>query len=74
MKNILLLLLYPKHVIKPLRYNLGCYNIHPPRMNAPSYMVPSTEQMVIKPYLVPLLPNFHGRESENPYLHMREFE
>ena len=23
--NILLLLLYPKHVIKPLGYNLGCY-------------------------------------------------
>ena len=25
LKNILLLLLYPKHVIKPLGYNLGCY-------------------------------------------------
>ena len=24
--NILLLLLYPKHVIKPLGYNLGCYS------------------------------------------------
>ena len=31
-KNILLLLLYPKHVIKRLGYNLGCYNSppHPP--------------------------------------------
>ena len=29
-KNILLLLLYPKHVIKPLEYNLGCYNSPPP--------------------------------------------
>ena len=28
--NILLLLLYPKHVIKPLGYNLGCYNSPPP--------------------------------------------
>ena len=26
LKNILLLLLYPKHVIKLLGYNLGCYN------------------------------------------------
>ena len=25
LKNILLLLLYPKHVIKLLGYNLGCY-------------------------------------------------
>ena len=30
--------------------------------------------MVIKPYLVPLLPTFHGMESKNPYSHMREFE
>ena len=29
LKNIPLLLLYPKHVIKPLGYNLGCY-IWPP--------------------------------------------
>ena len=26
LKKILLLLLYPTHVIKPLGYNLGCYN------------------------------------------------
>ena len=26
LKNILLLLLYPKHVIKLLGYNLGCYS------------------------------------------------
>ena len=29
--NILLLLLYPKHVIKPLGYNLGCYRSSPCR-------------------------------------------
>ena len=29
-RNILLLLLYPKHVIKPLGYNLGCYKSPPP--------------------------------------------
>ena len=49
-------------------------HIHPPRMNAPSCIVPPTKQMVVKPYLVPLLPTFHGMESENPYSHMREFE
>ena len=30
--------------------------------------------MIVKPYLVPLLPSFHGMESENPYTHIREFE
>ena len=49
-------------------------HIHPPRISAPSCIVPLTEQMVVKPYLVPLLPTFHGMESENPYSHMREFE
>ena len=48
--------------------------IHPPRMSAPSCIVPQTEEMVIRPYLVPLLPTFHGMESENPYTHIREFE
>ena len=36
--------------------------------------MPSTDQMVVRPYLVPLLPTFHVMESENPYSHMREFE
>ncbi|RVX11217.1 hypothetical protein CK203_019663 [Vitis vinifera] len=31
-------------------------------------------QLVIRPYLVPLLPTFHGMESENPYAHIKEFE
>ena len=30
--------------------------------------------MVVKPYLVPLLPTFHGMENENPCTHIREFE
>ncbi|RVW27269.1 hypothetical protein CK203_103099 [Vitis vinifera] len=34
--------------------------MHPPRMSAPSCIVPPTEQLVIRPYLVPLLPTFHG--------------
>ena len=49
-------------------------HIHPPRMSAPSCIVPSTEEMIVRFYLMPLLPTFHGMESENPYTHIREFE
>ena len=48
-------------------------NIHPPRISALSCIVPATEQMVVRPYLMPLLPTFHGMETENPYSQMREF-
>ena len=48
-------------------------HIHSLRVCAPSCIVPPTEDMVIRPYLVPLLPTFHGMESENPYTHIREF-
>ena len=41
-------------------------HIHPPRMSAPSCIVLPTEDMVVRPYLMPLLPTFHGMESENP--------
>ena len=36
--------------------------------------MPPLEDIIIKPYIVPLLPTFHGMESENPYSHIREFE
>ena len=49
-------------------------HIHPPRVSAPSYIVPPAENVVVKPYLVPLLPTFHGMENENPYTHIRDFE
>ena len=49
-------------------------HIHPPRLSAPSCIVPLTEEMVVRPYLAPLLPTFHGMESENPYTHIKEFE
>ena len=49
-------------------------SIHPPRMSAPSCIVPPTEQLVIRPHIVPLLPTFHGMESENPYSHIKKFE
>ncbi|RVW62108.1 hypothetical protein CK203_064661 [Vitis vinifera] len=48
--------------------------MHPPHMSAPSCIVPPTEQLVIRPHIVPLLPTFHGMESENPYSHIKEFE
>ncbi|RVW72112.1 hypothetical protein CK203_054773 [Vitis vinifera] len=48
--------------------------MHPPCMSAPSCIVPPTEQLVIRPPIVPLLPTFHGMESENPYSHIKEFE
>ena len=28
----------------------------------------------MRPYLVPLLPTFHGMENENPYTHIQDFE
>ncbi|RVW25853.1 hypothetical protein CK203_111627 [Vitis vinifera] len=48
--------------------------MHPPRMSAPSCIIPHLEQLIIRPHIVPLLPNFHGMESENPYAHIKEFE
>ena len=48
--------------------------MHPPRISAPSCIVPSIEQLVIKPHIVPLLPTLHGMERENPYAHIKEFE
>ena len=46
----------------------------PPRVSAPSCIIPPAEDVAVKPYLVPLLPTFHGIENENPYTHIREFE
>ncbi|RVX05698.1 hypothetical protein CK203_027398 [Vitis vinifera] len=43
-------------------------------MSAPSCILPPLEQLVIRPHIVPLLPTFHGMESENPYSHIKEFE
>ena len=59
--------------------NFGAYRsmrdrMHPPRMSALSCIVPPTEQLVIRPHIVPLLPTFYGMESENPYSHIKEFE
>ena len=49
-------------------------HIHPPRVNAPSCIIPPADDVAVRPYLVPLLPTYHGMENENPYTHLRDFE
>ena len=49
-------------------------HIHPPRVSAPSCIIPPTEDVSVRPYLVSLLPTFHGMENENSYTHIRDFE
>ena len=49
-------------------------HIHPPRVSAPSCIIPPAEDVAVRPYLVPLLPTFHDMENENPYTHIQDFE
>ena len=49
-------------------------HIHLSRISAPSRIVLPIKHMIIRPYLVPLLPQFHGMENENPYTHIMDFE
>ena len=58
--------------VNPTAYRSMRDHIHPPRVSAPSCIIPPTE--AVRPYLVPLLPTFHVMENENPYAHIREFE
>ena len=48
--------------------------IHPPEVSAPSCIVPPAKDVVVRPYLVPLFPTFHGMENENPYTHILKLE
>ena len=59
---------------EPNAYRSMRYHIHPPRVSAPSCIIPLAEEVPVKPYLVPLLPSFHGMENENPYNHISEFQ
>ena len=59
---------------EPNAYKSMRDHIHPPRMSAPSCIIPPSEDVAVRPYLVPLLPTFHGMEDENPYTHIRDFE
>ena len=58
----------------PNTYRTMRDHIQPLRVSAPSCIVPPPDDIIIKPYIVPLLPTFHGMESENPYSYIREFE
>ena len=60
--------------MNPTAYKSMRDHIHPPRVSAPSCIIPLAEDVAVRPYLVPLLPTFHGMENENPYAHIREFE
>ena len=60
--------------MNPAAYRSMRDHIHPPRVSAPSCIIPPTEDVAVRPYLVPLLPTFHGMESENPYTHIQDFE
>ena len=59
---------------EPNAYRSMRAHIHPPRVSAPSCIIPHAEDVAVRPYLVPLLPTFHGMENENPYTHIRDFE
>ena len=59
---------------EPNAYRSMRDHIHPPRVSAPLCIIPPAEDVAVRPYLVPLLPTFHGMENENPYTHIRDFE
>ena len=60
--------------MNPEAYRSMRDHIHPPRVSAPSCIIPPADEVAVRPYLVPLLPTFHGMENENPYSHIREFK
>ena len=64
----------PGTPINPTAYRTMRDHIHPPRVSAPSCIIPPAEDVAVRPYLVPLLPTYHGMENENPYTHIRDFE
>ena len=61
-------------LINPTTYRSMRDHIHPPRVSAPSCIIPPADDVVVRPYLMPLLPTFQRMENENPYTHIREFK
>ena len=59
---------------EPNAYRSMRDQIHPPRVSAPSCIIPPAEDVAVRPYLVPLLSTFHGMENDNPYRHIWNFE
>ena len=64
----------PGTPMNPTAYRTMRDHIHPLRVSAPSCIIPPAEDVAVRPYLVPLLPTYHGMENENPYTHIRDFE
>ena len=60
--------------MNPTAYRTMRDHIHPPRVSSPSCIIPPAEDVAVRPYLVPLLPTYHGMENENTYTHIRDFE
>ena len=60
--------------MNPTSYRSMRNHIHPPRVSAPSCIIPLAEDVAVRPYLVPLLPTFHGMENEYQYTHIWDFE
>ena len=58
--------------MNPTAYRSMRDHIHPPKVSAPSCIIPPVEDVAVRPYLVPLFPTFHGMENENPYTHIRD--
>ena len=63
----------PSTPVNPAAYRSMRDHIHHPIVSAPSYIIPPTEDVAVRPYLVPLLLTYHGMENENPYTHIRDF-
>ena len=64
----------PGTPVNPAAYRSMRDHIHPPRVSAPSCIIPPDDDVAVMPYLLPLLPTYHGMENENPYTHIRDFE
>ena len=60
--------------MNPTTYRSMRDHIHPPRVSAPSCIIPPAEDVAVRPFLVPLLSTFRGMENENPYTHIWDFE
>ena len=44
--------------INPTAYRSMRDHIHPPRVSAPSYIIPPTDDVVVRPYLMPTASHF----------------
>ena len=64
----------PATPMNPNAYRTMRDHIHPPRVSAPSCIIPPADDVAVRPYLVPLLPTYNGMENENPYTHLTDFE